>query len=148
MYAVDLKENKLVGSVNISGKSVQSDNSENDRQSTDTGFPTWAKILISVVSVIVFIIILIGLWFYFRYKKYVNSNDKSKLKMQEVWAASGAEASGNSREAALNLGNRNITDGKTPTIFNDEAMVGYGFFQHDVELEDMEKTKIPTKDLS
>jgi hypothetical protein len=145
MYAIDLKENKLQGFVNITGKRVQSEDLGNNDQPKDTRLPAWAKILISIVSIVVIVILILGIWLYFRYKNYVNPSDKNKQKMQEIWALSGAEATiNNNGDVTCNLGDKNFTNGITPLIHNDEAMIGYGIFHHDVDFKDMEETKIPT----
>jgi uncharacterized membrane protein YraQ (UPF0718 family) len=108
-----------------------------------SSLPTWAIILISVICAIVVILILVSLWFYFRYKKHAKPNEKDNQKMKDVWAASDIEASrGKKGNPTLTFGNTVSFSGQTNTTLTEEAMMGYDYFQHEVDIYDMEDTKI------
>jgi FtsZ-interacting cell division protein ZipA len=142
MYAIDLKENKLQGFVNITGKRVQSEDLGNNDQAKDTGLPTWAKILISVVSIVVVAIILVVFWFCLRYKKKAREGDNNSKKMQDIWATSEVEASGNKQAVvALNLKNAADRPEQTETTLNEDSIMNYDCFKHEVDLQDMEDSK-------
>ncbi|KXN64746.1 hypothetical protein CONCODRAFT_14001, partial [Conidiobolus coronatus NRRL 28638] len=123
IYSIDLKTNKLIGSVNISGKIVQP---------TGSGLPKWAIIFISIVCVLVFILILVGLWFYFRYKKLAKPNENNNQKVQTVWAISEVEMNRNIRiSSTLNIGANAISLGQGDTTLNNETAIEYDYFQHE-----------------
>ncbi|KXN67056.1 hypothetical protein CONCODRAFT_10949 [Conidiobolus coronatus NRRL 28638] len=137
MYAIDLKTNKFQGFANISGKYGQS---------VGSGLPTWEIILIVVICVVGVIIVLGALWFYFRYKKQIKPVEKNNQKMQEVWAASDVEAGVNYKgDTTLTFGNTLTSTGQTVTSTNDETMMSYECFQHEVDLNDMENIKAIAK---
>ncbi|KXN67064.1 hypothetical protein CONCODRAFT_10958 [Conidiobolus coronatus NRRL 28638] len=137
VYNINLKTNKLQSFVDISGKYGQG---------TGSSLPTWAIILISVICVVVVILILVALWFYFRYKKQVKPNEKNGQKMQDIWAASDVEASRNKKgNTTVTFGNTASSPGQTNTALSEEAMMGYDYFQHEVDTHDMEHTKTSAK---
>ncbi|KXN67063.1 hypothetical protein CONCODRAFT_19864 [Conidiobolus coronatus NRRL 28638] len=137
IYCIDLKTNNIVGTVNISGS---------NGTSTDSGLPKWAVILISVICVIIFILILIALWFYIRYKKQVKSNQNDNQKMEDVWATSEVEMNRNKKvSTALNIGTSVSSPEQTGTTLKDEFMADYSYFQHEVDLQDMNDTKTAAK---
>ncbi|KXN67057.1 hypothetical protein CONCODRAFT_10951, partial [Conidiobolus coronatus NRRL 28638] len=136
-YVLDLKTNKLQGFVNISGKYGQE---------TASSLPTWAIILITVICVLVFIFILAGLWFYLRYKKRVKPGENGDQKMQDIWAASDVEVKGNIKgNTTLTFGNTVTSTGQAGTALNEDSMMNYDCFKHEVDLDDMEDTKVHTK---
>ncbi|KXN67062.1 hypothetical protein CONCODRAFT_10956 [Conidiobolus coronatus NRRL 28638] len=137
MYSIDLKTNNLIGTVNISG---------NNEKSTDSRLLTWAIILISVICAVVFILILVSLWFYLRYKKRIKSNEKNSQKMQDVWATSEVEMDRNKKvSTALNIGTSASSPEQTGTTLKDDFMADHSYFQHEVDLQDMHDTKIAAK---
>jgi hypothetical protein len=134
VYAIDLKANKMQSFINISGKYGQS---------IGPGLPTWEIILIVMICVVGVIIILCALWFYFRYKKHIKPVEKNSQNMQEIWAASDVETSANYKgDTTLTFGNTLTSPGQTNTFTGDEAMMSYDYFQHEIDLNDMEDTKV------
>ncbi|KXN67105.1 hypothetical protein CONCODRAFT_10903 [Conidiobolus coronatus NRRL 28638] len=153
VYAIDLKNNKLQSFMNISGNySQQTDSSSNPQtdssssQQPDSSLPKWAIILISVICVIVLILTLVGLWFYFRYRKLVKPNEKNDQTMQEIWAAFDTEAGGsNKAEVTLTSDNTASSSSQSNSICINNALMSYDYFKHEVDLQDMENTNAIAK---
>jgi hypothetical protein len=101
------------------------------------------------------IIIIAGVWLYFRYKNRVLSNNNSNVQMQEVWSGptSNQNIKGeyNTRNGHLeefkslnSEGMRKIVASTSSPKDNvlDESVLSLTYFQHEVDLKDMEDKEL------
>jgi hypothetical protein len=137
--------------INVSGNYSQQTNQQSSQQpsqqpDSSSSLPTWVIILISVTCAVIFILIIIGIWFYFRYKKIVKPNDKNDQTMQEVWSAFDTKTRGNNQvDLTLTFGNTESSTSQSNSIYINNALMSYDYLKHEVDLQDMENTKAIAK---
>jgi cbb3-type cytochrome oxidase subunit 3 len=133
LYSIDLKKFELQSFINISGEYNKDSSSR---------FPVWA-IVVTVLGCALFVILLIAtIWFYLRYKKRVKANDKSKHKMQDVWATASHENDFiKSGSAVLTVSRKGSTRFLMDSTLFENSIVNYECFQHEVDLEELTKVR-------